>query len=184
MENAMKYFLISIAILLMPGFVTAASIQTNVQSTVSIGEAFTVDIVGTDFPLTQGGGFNLTYDPNIITATNVSIDDNLAWNFVNSTGTIDSQNGALLDVIVSAFPGRSGDFTVASIEFVAVGIGSSNLGISESALNPWASDGTLISPSLLSESSVQVVPLPATFFLFGSGLIGLIGTLTRSKMFS
>lgn len=110
--------------------------------------------------------------------------DTLAWNFVNSTGTIDSQNGTLLDVIVSDFPGRSGDFTVASIEFVVVGIGMSNLGISESALNPWAIDGDLISPSLLSESTVQVVPLPTAFFLFGSGLLGLIGTLKRSVIYT
>jgi hypothetical protein len=182
MENSMKYILISIAIVLMPGYVTAASLQTNAPNTVSIGEAFIMDIVGTDFPLTQGGGFNLTYDPNIIAATNVSIDDTLAWNFVNSTGTIDSQNGTVLDVIVSDFPGRSGDFTVASIEFVAVGVGISNLSISESALNPWASDGNLISPSLLGESSVQVVPLPSAFFLFGSGLFGVFSSLKRSRM--
>jgi hypothetical protein len=184
MENAMKYFLISIATLLMPNLVTAATVQTSAPNTVSIGETFTVEIVGSDFPITQGGGFNLTYNPDIISATDISIDDTQTWTFFNNTGTIDSQNGALLDVIVSDFPGRSGDFNVASIEFIAVGVGISNFSLSESVINPWASDGNLISPTLLSESSVQVVPLPATFFLFGSGLLGLIGTLKRSKIFA
>jgi hypothetical protein len=115
-------------------------------SSATEGAIFSVDVIGTGFPTTQGGGFSMTFDPLVLEVTNVSIDD-VVWDFVNSTGTIDNIAGTLVDVNVSAFPGvATGSFTVATVEFTAKAAGSSELGMSQSS-NPWASSGSAINPT-------------------------------------
>jgi hypothetical protein len=175
----MKSYATLLAALLLAQTVNAATVQiTGAPSLpVMLNESFTLNVVGTDFPITQGGGFSLSYDGSILNVTNVSIDEVNTWTFVNNTGTIDNDYGILNDVIVSDFPGVTGDFTVASIEFVAVGRGMTSLSLTESAINPWASDGNIISPTQYSDSLVQVVPIPASFLLLGSGLLSLIGVI-------
>jgi hypothetical protein len=182
----MKICISFIAALFLSHAAEAATVKTDTpQYTASIGELFTVDIVGTDFPLTQGGGFNLSYDANILNVTHVSIDEINTWTFVNDAGTIDNVNGVLNDVVVSDFPGIAGDFTVASIEFIAVGLGQSGLNLTESVINPWASDGNIISPLVHNNGSVQVVPIPTSIVLLGSGLLSLIGaSCTRVRGFT
>jgi hypothetical protein len=177
----MKSITTLITALLFAQTVDAATVQvTGVPGVpVMLSDSFTVNIVGADFPITQGGGFNLSYDASILHATSVSIDEINTWTFVNDNGTIDNEIGVINDVIVSDFPGVTDDFTVASVEFVAVGNGTTNLSLTESDFNPWASDGNTISPTMYSDSSVQVVPIPATFLLLGSGLLSMIGLSKR-----
>jgi hypothetical protein len=159
----------------------AATLQIEpMNSTAYIGDTITIDIVGTEFPETQGGGFNLYYDANILNVSNVTIDGSSTWNFVNDVGTIDNVNGELNNVNVSHFPGITDNFTVATIEMIAVGAGTSTLNLTESILNPWASNGDTINPTLLNDATLQVVPIPAAAWLFGSALLGLIG-LTKKR---
>ncbi|MCU7923957.1 MAG: cohesin domain-containing protein [Candidatus Thiodiazotropha sp. (ex Dulcina madagascariensis)] len=177
----MKVYILFIAVFVsMMQTVEAAKVQIDpLNSTVNIGESFTVDIVGIAFPETQGGGFNLTYDADILNITNVSIDEANTWTFYNDLGTVDNVNGELKEVRVSDFPGVTGDFTVATIGFLAIGLGTSRLNLTESAGNPWASNGSIISPALINDSSVQVVPLPGAVWLLGSGLLALISVSMR-----
>jgi hypothetical protein len=158
----------------------AATLQIGPQvSTVEIGDTLTLDIIGTDFPETQGGGFSLSYDEEILNITNVTIDEANTWTFVNDFGTIDNTNGELNEVRVSDFPGVTGGFTVATIEFLATGLGTSTIELTESIGNPWASSGSTINPTLSNSSSVQVVPIPAAIWLFGTSLLGLVGMSMR-----
>jgi hypothetical protein len=181
MENNMKAHILSVAVIVfLMQTLEAATIQTDPSYTrVNIGDAFTIDIVGLDFPETQGGGFTLIYDPNMLNVINVSIDEAQFWTFVNDNGVIDNESGVLSEVNVSEFPGIIGDFTIATIEFLAVGYGTSRFRLTESTGNPWASNGTEISPALMNDNLVQVVPIPAAVWLFGSGLLGLIGAFMR-----
>jgi len=153
-----------------------------VSPTVPMGNTFSVNIVGNGFPLTQGGGINLFFNPSIVNVTSVSIDANV-WNFVNGTGTINNTGGSLTSVFMSAFPGVGpGSFTVATINLLAVGSGSTPLTLTEYALNPWASDGNEINP-LFNAGSVNVaaaIPEPASIVLMGTGLAGIL-RLARRK---
>ncbi len=151
------------------------------SSSVGLGDTFFIDVIGEGFPTTEGGGFDLAFDQTVINALSVSIDNGL-WGFVNDLGTIDNVTGSLSDVLVSAFPAVAlGDFTVATIEFQAVGAGTSSLLFSESSMNPWASGGSGINPTFTTASvSVATVPIPAALWLFASGLIGIVG-LARKK---
>jgi hypothetical protein len=71
---------------------------------------------------------------------------------------------------------------VATVQFTAIGTGGSALSLTEYTLNPWASDGSRISPVMEDGllTVAQAVPLPAAFWLFGTGLMGLIGFSRRA----
>ncbi len=154
----------------------AATISVDPSSSVvGNGDIFFIDIIGETFPTTEGGGFNLSFDPFVINILSVSIDGGV-WNFVNDLGTIDNLAGTLSEVLVSAFPGvATVDFVVATLETKAVGLGTSALSLTESVTNPWASGGPLIAPGFTpgSVTVISSVPLPATFWLLVSGLAGL-----------
>jgi hypothetical protein len=177
----MKYYLrVITAFIFSMHAVEAATLQIEPQvSTVDIGDTFTLDVIGTAFPETQGGGFTLSYDEAVLNVTNVAIDEANTWTFVNDIGSIDNENGELNEVTVSAFPGVTGDFSVATIEFLAMSLGTSAIELAESEGNPWASNGSTINPILSNNSTVQVVPIPAAIWLFGTSLLGLVGMSMR-----
>ena len=122
----------------------------------SIGDTFTLDIVGTDFPVTEGGGAEFSFDPNILEVKSVSV-DGAVWEFFASEGSIDNVNGRVEGITVATFNSPGADFTVATIEFGARGAGVTDLVLSENPSNPWAGGGNLIGPLLLS-GSVTVTP--------------------------
>jgi hypothetical protein len=161
-------------------------------STVELNDIFTVDITGEDFPTihvggsegTQGGGVNLFYDSSIVSLLSVSIDTDV-WSYAagTSTGTIDNGLGEVSDILVTDFPGvDTGSFVVATLEFQAVGSGTTALTLTESTINPWGAAGSLVNPSFVNGSIiVQAVPVPSAVWLFGSGLLGLVGMARRKK---
>lgn len=143
-----------------------------------IGNFFSIDILATDFPETQGGGVNLFYDAGIVQVQSVTI-DNAVWNFINDPGVIDNSAGEISDILVSAFnvsplSDPSGTIVVASINFQAVGIGVSLLTLTESGINPWATNGDLVNPTFtVGTVRVATVPVPGALALFLSGLLCL-----------
>ncbi|RDH80810.1 MAG: hypothetical protein DIZ80_17465 [endosymbiont of Galathealinum brachiosum] len=151
----------------------------SVDYTSDLNSVFTLDIIGTDF-LTNvdGGGVNISFDSNVLNVLSVSVDENL-WDFGSggiNTGTIDNNVGTVNSIYVNAWSTVSGNFSVASVMFEAVGAGTTDLTLSEFAFNPWASGGSLIDHNYVAGSvSVSAVPVPAAVWLFGSGLIALSG---------
>jgi len=170
-----------VALVILADTTQAAIVRYDpITSTVKLGDTFFVDVVGEDFPNTEGGGINLSFDHAVINAVSVSI-DNVLWGFVNDEGTIDNGGGLLSEILVSAFPGVStGYFAVATIEFKAIGGGISDLLLSGSVMNPWAGGAKPINPEFNNGSvTVAAVPVPAALWLFVSGLIGLLGVVNR-----
>ena len=173
---------------LLSGHASAATIGWgSAPATIYAGDSFSLNITGSGFTSNvDGGGVNFTYDKNILNVTSVTIDE-IVWDFGGagiSTGSIDNGAGTANGIMVNTFSTVIGSFDVATIQFQAIGSGTSALNLTEYALNPWASGGSLIDPIMASNSLtvLQSVPVPAAVWLFGSGLIGLIGVARRKKV--
>ena len=158
-------------------FITWDSTSNNVGES----SIFTLDVIVTGFvDIVDGGGIDLSFDPSVLNVLSVSI-DTVVWDFTTDTGVIDNVAGTVNGIAVNAFSTVTGDFTVASIEFQALGIAGLNtdLILSEYALNPWASGGSNITPLSFVNANVVVTPVPAAVWLFGSGLIMLLSVARR-----
>ena len=173
------YFLI-----LLSGFSNALNAATITFDTnpisVAPGEIFTLDIIGTGFLGTEGGGAEFLFDASLLQVNSISIDETV-WDFFADTGTIDNITGNVSGIAVAAFNDPGFDFIVASIEFLALGVtGSTDLVLSENALNPWASLGSQINPMLVDGSvSVTAVPLPSAFILLIFPLMSILSRKTN-----
>ena len=188
MKNVKK--IITVISLLLSGHLSAATITWGASSTnVNVSDSFTLDIVGTGFTNNvDGGGVNFAFNSNVLNVTSISIDENV-WNLgagIN-TGIIDNVSGVVSGISVNAWDDVLGDFTMASVTFQAIGSGVSSLLMTEWGANPWAGGGSLLNPEFgaasvaVTEIPVSAVPIPAAIWLFGSGLIGLIGFAKRKK---
>ena len=75
---------------------------------------------------------------------------------MNRKGVTDNDKGKVSDILFSNYLGVSGDAALATITLQAVLRGKSNLGLSESELNPFASGGKKIEV-VFGKSAVNVV---------------------------
>jgi hypothetical protein len=139
--------------------------------TVRRGEAFSLHLVGRGFVSNlDGGGVRVKYDSAILHVTDVVVNSDI-WNFFTSNGFIDNANGSVHDILFNAFQDVTGDFQIATLDFIAKSAGTTNLGLSEALMNPFASGGSVLTVDLVG-SSVSIVPIPSAVWLFGAGLIG------------
>jgi len=175
------------AILLVAQQLQAATISWNdIDYSTNLNNVFTLDITGSDFDMNvDGGGVNLSYDPSIVNVLSVSIDESV-WDFGSEgvdTGSINNTVGTVNGITVNAWSEVTDDFVVASVDFIAVGSGVTDLTLNEFYFNPWASTGNSISPLFQAgEVTVSSVPVPGAVWLFTSGMMGLIGLSKRKKM--
>jgi len=187
MRNVKK--LIFVISMLASGYLSAATITFDSPTTsVNTNDTFTIDVIGNNFiNNVDGGGINLSFNSSVLNVLSVNINESV-WDFGGfgiSTGTIDNSAGSIDGVMVNTFANVTGNFVIATIEMQAITEGSSLLILSEYGLNPWASGGSLINPDYangsVDVSAVSAVPVPAAIWLFGSGLIGLVG-FSKRKM--
>ncbi len=181
-KNMMKTLKIIVTLVLFAtGSVQAGTVTFDPNpTTVVLGSIFTLDIVGTGFPGTEGGGAQFTYDASVLQVNSVTIDSNV-WEFFADTGSIDNITGSVDGIAVATFVDPGASFAVASIEFVAIGIGATSLLLSENPLNPWASAGSPVNPAMTAGSvAVTPVPVPAAVWMFGSAL-GLLGWMRLGR---
>ncbi len=167
---------------LLCGQASAATISWGTApATINVNDSFLLNITGSGFTSNvDGGGVNVSFDSSIFNVMSVSIDE-VTWDFGGagiSTGSIDNNVGTVEGIMVNTFGSVSGSFNVATIQFLAVGSGTSVLSLTEYALNPWASSGSPINPIMVNSSldvGITSVPVPAAIWFFGSGLLGLVG---------
>ncbi|MFC1772592.1 VPLPA-CTERM sorting domain-containing protein [Pseudomonadota bacterium] len=143
------------------------------------GGAFTVDIVGSDFTELAGGTIDLGFDSSILQIDSVSIDP--YFDFLPDGGGPAAGN-IWPDIGFDTFVNdpATGTFTIATINLTALAGGISSLEIlgTSSFFEPTIE----IFPTLIAGTvNVSAVPVPAAVWLFGSGLLGLVGMARRKK---
>ncbi|MEY3760417.1 MAG: hypothetical protein RIR39_1908 [Pseudomonadota bacterium] len=164
------------------GVVAPNTIQFAGGETINVasGDSLTVDLIGANFSGAgpDGAALSLTWDPLVLGYVSTAI-ANPPWDasFVSETSVA---NGALDYVFLghSAIGGVGADFALASFTFNVLG----NLGAATTlALSNDSFNVGFVSPGAVPinvnyvNSQVQVVPVPAAVWLFGTGLTGLLG---------
>jgi len=159
------------------GVALAATVGFNPDPvTVNPGDTITVDIVGTDFidPL-AGGTFDLAFDSAHVQINSVTI-NTAVYEFLPDGGGLLSPGlwGTIGFDTFGVAP--TGNITIATIDLKVLTVGTSSLVIQSSAF--FDDVATQLDPTL-DAGAVSSVPVPAAVWLFGSGLLGLVGIARR-----
>ena len=184
--------LLGLGAMLIASQVSAATISVNpAVNDVLVGDVLTLTVSGdfTGEAATSGGGVILSWNDaqvqlnDSITNVRLAIEADLVannWILPNAGSLVITSNSVSVDVI--NFFGAAPTFDIFSLDLVAVIPPSSGLiNITPSALSDLTSGWEGRPVDYIGASvTTSAVPVPAAVWLFGSGLIGLIG-LTRRK---
>ena len=118
-----------------------------------VGDRFEMEISMDNFPVSEGGGVSLKFNPAVLKIEKV--DQEFHWDLAYQPGTIDNAGGEVSDIMISSFNGNSGSVTFATIHAKAVGSGTSSIDLIESVKNPFAASGKQV-PVVLKSSFIQV----------------------------
>ena len=143
-----------------------------------VGDIFNIDVIGTDFITSLAGGtFDIGFDSDKLQINSVTVN--------RTTYDFEPDDGGLLSPGLWGTVGFDtfatapvGNMTIATINLTALMEGSSELVILNSA---FFDDGTIgqLNPTLQPGVVNAVVPVPAAAWLFGSGLLGLVGVARK-----
>jgi hypothetical protein len=163
-------------------------------------DTVTVDIMATDLIDASGGAMDVTWNPTVLRMNPVvpltdaevdifdSTNDGGPWDDPDGGGFSDrgvlSAPGFLEGFQVGLFPfptGFSGNTLLGTLTFTAIGAVGSSTSITV-AQNTSITGGTWSPPiDTYIPGEVAVVPIPAAVWLFGSGLLGLVGVARRRR---
>lgn len=183
--------LLGIGALLIASLANAATISVNpAVNDVVVGDIFSLTVSGdfTGEATTFGGGVTLSWNSNQVQLTTdtataeaaviASLSTNF-WDIFNPGSVVVTASSVTVDVF--NFGGALPTFDLFSLDLVAVPPpGSGPIGIDASPIGA-ATGGWEGRPVdyLGATVNVSAVPVPAAVWLFGSGLIGLVGIARR-----
>jgi hypothetical protein len=166
--------------------------NTTLAATISIlptsTEAFINDPI---MVAIEGQGFShsvdtawvtVSWDPNILSYSGITVADP-PWD----SSYIDDSNAAygIIDTIFTgSSEGAGTDFLLAHLDFTALSLGSTKIVVSAfegecetGACGIFSKDVELFPE--YTQAKVNVIPVPAAVWLFGTGLLGLIGFMRK-----
>jgi hypothetical protein len=149
---------------------------------VQLGDAFSVSVTGLGFAdLVVGGGFNLAFNPAVLQLEGPAMIAPI-WEFVPAGGSVNNGAGTLMNASFNSFvTPRDGDFAVATLNFRAVGPGSSDMTLSPSAIFVFSDHlGNALHPDF-GAASVAVVPEPGSIAMMLAGLGALLPLVRRRR---
>ncbi len=109
------------------------------QSPAAVGDPVVIEIIGTNFPLLEGGGIDLAFDPSVLQIDRIELDP--GWEFATRSGQIDNAGGSVDEILFTSYVGKSGDVKIATVYGSIVGPGETSFRIDVAGLFPFASDG-------------------------------------------
>jgi len=158
---------------------TVSVIQPHTD--VSIGESFSVALQGTGFAdKIFGGGYNIAFDPSILQLSDITIPS--SWEFAVSKGALNAAAGTVTDVYFNTFVAPiAGDFLTATLNFKAIGAGTSAITLSESGSFPFGDEFGNAVPVTYVGGTVTAVPEPGTIGMVLAGIACLGWTARRRQ---
>lgn len=195
--------MLGLSSLLLAAQADAANILSIVQTPdpATPGSLFDLTIHGDFTDTTDGGGFSLGWDSSVIdiiynfTAIENSLvlngwdDATAGFSYIDAVTT--DVNGYSSLVIEPATFGSTftGAFDIVTLQFQATVAGTTNasltldsfIGSNWTDSNNPTSTGIPVTYQGATINILQPVPVPAAVWLFGSGLIGLVGIARRGK---
>jgi hypothetical protein len=150
---------------------------------VKLGDTFSLNIEATGFlKAVTGGGFELSFNAGVLHLDSVVIPS--SWEFYRSGGLIDNASGTLSDAGFASFSSpKSGDFLTGTLNFSAIGVGTSAVTLTANALQPFAEEDNTLPAVVFKSGQVNVapsVPEPSSLALALAG-IGLAGWSARRR---
>jgi hypothetical protein len=153
----------------------------------NVGDTISLNIL-MDFTddATLGGGTDIFYDASVLSFQ--------SFDFSTTTLALDPTFSRVPDVLTNelegmafgSFAGLTGPGIVGTLTFQAIATGDITLSMAETD-NPLGggsfTSATTFLPQVVSfgTADVAVVPVPAAVWLFGSGLLGLVGVARKHK---
>lgn len=147
-------------------------------------------VSGSDFPETAGATLGLSFDPNVVHVSGISLAPGSPFNVIDSSA-FDNTAGevefiSVLPPLEQPLP--SGNFDAFRIDFITVGIGAAAIDLFEDgALRGWVdANGALISGIDYNQADVSTlvpVPLPASAGLVLGALGVLLALQRRGRSF-
>lgn len=192
-----QFFVCLITVLgfLQLGTASAALLSFSPSSqSVSLGDNVSVDLRISELgdEILTGFDLNISFDDSILGFQSFTFGSGLDLFGLGSIQDVDDSLPGLVNVFEISFESdddlkdfQPNDFILGTFNFSALSIGTSALSIT-APLFGVALVGELASEldMQVQDGSVSVVPIPAAIWLFGTGLIGLVGFSKRGKAVS
>lgn len=167
------------------GQATANTVSLTQPNPIFAGGTATLDLVleGTNFTdAVDGAAFTFSWDPTVLQYIGMTV-ANPPWD----TAAVNDANAAA-GIVDFVFLGQSvgastGQFGLATLSFNVIGATGTDIVFADSSFGGFVAPGGIAVPVTYVNAQVFLgpIPVPAAVWLFGSGLLGLLGIARRRK---